>query len=136
MPAITSMMPYYRAETLRGRRRPWLRLSGEASSSTSTLPTSPPTQHRVGGTTSPGRALSFVRRNANFLVGGQPLSRLFSRQGALVAAGASQRGDKDTAEATNEAIIRFTRIALWRKLITTRDHGFVGMAPPFAAREM
>ena len=38
------------------------------------------------------------------------------------------------SEATNEAKLRFDRFSPWRRLVTTKDYGYVGMAPYNAAR--
>jgi hypothetical protein len=77
-----------------------------------------------------GRALSFIQRNVDFAVGGQPLTGLFSRQGATRA----ESRDRSVSGAMDEALTRFGRFALFRRLVTTKDKGFVGMAPHFAAR--
>lgn len=77
-----------------------------------------------------GWTASFVRRNADFLVGGQTLGTLLAHQGGVKAEG---KIPDNLDKGLDEALERVCRFALYRRLVTTKEKGLVGMSPHFIA---
>jgi hypothetical protein len=76
------------------------------------------------------RTLSFVQRNANFIVGGRPLSSFFSKEDDLTGAETQHQ----TTSILDEAVTRMARFSSYRRLVTTKNKGLAGMVPHFAER--